>query len=117
MDELNNLNREVNEFVKERDWDQFHNPKNLAMALSVEASELVEIFQWLDLNQSLELLKNPEKKQKVTDEIADIFVYLLRLSEKCDVDLIEAAKEKLAKNRAKYPAELVKGKAKKYDEY
>ena len=117
MDELTKLKSEINEFARERNWDQFHNPKNLAMALSVEASELIEIFQWLDLEQSVEILRNPEKKEKVKDELADILIYLLRLSEKCDVDLMAAAKNKIVKNRAKYPADLVKGKAKKYDEY
>ena len=103
------------QFAKDRDWDQFHSPKNLAMALSVECSELLEIFQWLSQDQSLDL---PEDKRKqVEEEIADIAIYLLRFSDKVGVDLAAAVDSKLEANAVKYPADLVRGKAKKYNEY
>ena len=92
-----------------RDWEQFHTPKNLSMALSVEASELLEIFQW----QKADEYKNANKKQKemIKDEIADIFYYLVRISDKLDIDIEKALINKMKKNRKKYPKKLVKGKA------
>jgi len=85
------------------------------MALSVEASELVEIFQWLSEKESLEL--EPDKKSSAADEIADILLYLVRIADKLDIDITKAIAEKTKKNEAKYPADLVKGSAKKYTEY
>jgi len=102
-------------FVAERDWDQFHSPKNLAMALSVEAAELVEHFQWLTEAQSRSLA--PEKLAQVRDEMADVLVYLVRLADKLDVDLLDAAAQKIEKNALKYPAAQVRGSMKKYSEY
>jgi NTP pyrophosphatase (non-canonical NTP hydrolase) len=102
-------------FVAERDWDQFHSPKNLAMALSVEAAELVEHFQWLTEEQSRRLA--PEKLAEVRDEMADVLVYLVRLADKLDVDLLDAAAQKIEKNALKYPADKVRGSMKKYSEY
>jgi len=104
----------LREFAAERDWDQFHSPKNLAMALSVEASELMEHFQWLTEKQSSAL--PPEKLQQVTDEIGDVLIYLTRLADKLGVDPYMAAVEKLEVNRIKYPADKVRGSAKKYTE-
>ena len=106
------LKKEIKEFVDERDWEQFHNPKNLSMALSVEASELLEIFQW----QKAEEYKNASEEQKemIKDEIADIFYYLIRISDKLDINIEEALIKKMQKNRKKYPKDLVKGKAVKY---
>ncbi|MCX5787374.1 MAG: nucleotide pyrophosphohydrolase [Elusimicrobia bacterium] len=101
-------------FAHERDWEQFHTPKNLAMALSVEASEIVEIFQWLTEAQSKRL--PPEKVQHLREELADTFVSLLKLADHYKVDLIEAAHQKLEKNAKKYPVEKAKGSAKKYNE-
>lgn len=101
-------------FASERDWDQFHSPKNLVMALSVEVSELMEHFQWLTEEQSSALPL--EKLQQVREEIGDVLIYLTRLSDKLGVDMLEAAAEKLEVNRAKYPAEKVRGSAKKYTE-
>ena len=100
---------EIRKFVDERDWEQFHTPKNLSMALSVEASELLEIFQW----QKADEYKNANKKQKemIKDEIADIFYYLVRISDKLDIDIEKAFIKKMKKNRKKYPKRLVKGKA------
>ena len=105
----------VREFVDERDWDRFHSPKNLASALTVEAAELLEHFQWLQSGRAEEL--GPIKLQEVRHEMADVLVYLVRLADKLDVDLFAAVQEKMVLNRAKYPAEQVRGDARKYDEY
>ncbi len=102
-------------FAEARDWDQFHSPKNLSMALMVEAAELMEHFQWLTEEQSAEL--PPEVKQAVGEELADILLYLVRLSDKLGIDLREAALHKLEKNALKYPVERVRGSAKKYSSY
>ncbi|WP_372777084.1 nucleotide pyrophosphohydrolase [Litorivivens sp.] len=115
MTELEQLRLKLREFAAERDWDQFHSPKNLAMALSVEASELVECFQWLTEEQSRAL--SAQQLAAVTDEIADIQLYLIRLADKLDVDIRSAVSEKFKKNEAKYPADKVRGSAKKYNEY
>jgi len=114
MAELDALREQVREFVRERDWDQFHSPKNLAMALSVEAAELLEIFQWLTEDES----RHPQSKALAAarDEIADVFIYLLRISEKLGVDPVAEAKRKLALNAAKYPVDKARGNARKYDE-
>ena len=105
----------VRVFVDERDWDQFHTPKNLSAALSVEAAELLEHFQWLQHGRADEL--GPHKLVQVRHEMADVLVYLVRLADKLDVDLMAAVAEKMVLNRAKYPAELVRGDARKYHEY
>lgn len=105
----------IREFVDERDWDKFHTPKNLATALSVEASELLEPFQWLDSGSESEL--DDEKRAAIRNEMADVLTYLIRLADKMDVDLFDAVVQKMAINRAKYPAERVKGDARKYSEY
>lgn len=102
-------------FAAERDWEQFHSPKNLSMALSVEVAEIVEHFQWLTERQSREL--EPEKKAAIEQELADAFIYLVRLADKLDIDLLEAADKKMAINMAKYPADQVRGSAKKYTDY
>jgi NTP pyrophosphatase (non-canonical NTP hydrolase) len=105
----------VRQFVEERDWDQFHTPKNLASALSVEAAELLEHFQWLNHGRADEL--GPDKLVEVRHEMADVLVYLVRLADKLDVDLFAAVQEKMVLNRAKYPADQVRGDARKYHEY
>jgi len=115
MDKLEELKAKLQAFADERDWDQFHSPKNLSMALSVEASELVECFQWLTEDQSKNL--SLEQRQAVIDEMADVQVYLLRLATKFDVNLLDAVEQKMVKNAAKYPADKVKGSSKKYTEY
>ena len=102
------------EFAKERDWEQFHTPKNLSMALSVEASELLEIFQWLTAEQSSEL--KDSDKEKVSEELADITYYLLRIADITGIDLEDAVWKKMKKNADKYPVEKAKGNAKKYTE-
>lgn len=114
-DSLNNLREKINAFVKERDWDQFHTPKNLAMAMIVEAAELVEQFQWNTPEESQTL--TPEKREAVSHELADTFVYLLRIAEVLEIDLIEATNQKIALNAKKYPVEKARGKNNKYTDY
>ncbi len=115
MQSLESVRKRLREFAAVRDWDQFHSPKNLSMALSVEASELVECFQWLTEEQSHSL--NAKQLAAVTDEIADVQLYLIRLADKVGVDIGAAVEQKIKKNEAKYPAEKVKGSSKKYSEY
>jgi len=110
--DLSMLRDRLRAFAEARDWDQFHSPKNLSMALMVEVAELMEHFQWLTEAQSAEL--SPDDKQAVGEELADILLYLVRLSDKLGVDLRGAALRKLEKNALKYPAEQVRGSAKKY---
>ena len=114
-DSLHDLRRRLQTFVDERDWQQFHSPKNLAMAMIVEAGELVEHFQWMTEQQSREL--TPEKKELVAQEIADTFVYLLRIAEVLGIDIIEAANSKLELNAKKYPLDKARGSNAKYTEY
>ena len=102
-------------FAEARDWRQFHSPKNLAMALSGEAGELLEHFQWLTQAQSREL--PPERLESVALELADIQIYLIRLGQELGVDLLDAVERKIAINDARYPAEKVRGSHRKYDEY
>jgi NTP pyrophosphatase (non-canonical NTP hydrolase) len=113
--DLDELKQRLREFVAERDWDRFHSPKNLSMALSVEAAELVEIFQWLTEEQSAVL--DNERRRRVEAELADILVYLVRIADRLDMDLLRAVSVKLEENARKYPAEKVRGQALKYDEY
>jgi dCTP diphosphatase len=114
-DSLNDLRARINTFVTERDWAQFHTPKNLAMAMIVEAAELVEQFQW-DTPQESQLLSS-EKREAVAHELADTFVYLLRIAEVLEIDLIDATNKKIDLNALKYPAEKVKGSNAKYTKY
>jgi dCTP diphosphatase len=112
---MDDLRDAISTFIEERDWEQFHSPKNLAMALSVEASEIVEHFQWLTEEQSKDL--PPEKLAEVREEIGDVMIYLTELADKLGIDPVEAAKSKVAINEQKYPAKLVRGNASKYTEY
>jgi NTP pyrophosphatase (non-canonical NTP hydrolase) len=114
-DSLNELKQKLEDFVAERDWAQFHSPKNLAMAMIVEAAELVEHFQWNTEAESHEL--SAEKREQVGHELADTFVYLLRISQVLNIDLIEAANNKIALNAVKYPVEKARGKNNKYTDY
>lgn len=110
--DLDDLRDALRRFARERDWDQFHSPKNLASALVVEAAELLECFQWLTEEQSRAL--SDDDKRKVTEELADVFLYLIRLADKLDADLLEGARDKIARNAEKYPVEKARGNAKKY---
>jgi NTP pyrophosphatase (non-canonical NTP hydrolase) len=115
LSDINELIARLKDFAEERDWNQFHSPKNLSMALLVEAAELLEQFQWLTEAQSKALDK--EKLDQVEEELADVFLYLLRLSDVLGIDLLVAANSKLLKNGEKYPASQVRGSSKKYSEY
>jgi len=112
-DNLEDLRRRMAKFAAERDWDPFHNPKNLAMALAGEAGELMEHFQWLTLEQAARLPK--ATREEVALECADVLLYLLRLCDKLDIDLALATRRKLALNAKKYPVRKARGKMTKYD--
>jgi NTP pyrophosphatase (non-canonical NTP hydrolase) len=111
---LTQLRDALRQFAADRDWDQFHSPKNLASALAVEAAELLERFQWLTEDQSRRL--PPEELAKVREEMADVLNYLVRLADKLDVNLLEAARDKIQVNALKYPVEKSRSSAKKYSE-
>lgn len=112
--ELNVLRDALRQFALERDWDQFHSPKNLAAALTVEAGELLEHFQWLRNGGPDEV--NSQKLGEISDELADVLLYLVRIADKLDVNLIDAAHRKLKKNAEKYPAQKARGSNRKYTE-
>jgi dCTP diphosphatase len=112
QDSLQELRNALRQFAADRDWDQFHSPKNLAIALNVEAAELLEHFQWVPDVESVGI--PPATRAKVREELADVFLYLIRLADKLDVDLTIAAAEKIQINAAKYPIEKARGSSKKY---
>jgi NTP pyrophosphatase (non-canonical NTP hydrolase) len=114
-DTLAMLRARLADFAAQRDWDQFHSPKNLAMALIAEAAELVEHFQWLTPEQSQQLPSS--KLAEVRLELADILIYLIRIADKLEVDLASAALEKMAINEQRYPVERVRGDARRAEEY
>jgi NTP pyrophosphatase (non-canonical NTP hydrolase) len=111
---LDALRDQLRSFASARDWDQFHSPKNLAMALAVEAAELVEPFQWLTEEQSRNLA--PDIRHAAREEIADVLLYLIRISDQLGIDPIAAAQEKMIANEKKYPVDKARGTAKKYTE-
>jgi len=115
MDTLETLKASLREFVAERDWEQFHSPKNLSMALTVEAAELLEQFQWLTEAQSRSL--TDERRAAVEQEIADIQIYLVRLADTLDVDIGRAVATKMELNAQKYPVEMARGNAQKYTDF
>jgi len=114
-DSIKQLNQALRQFARERDWEQFHSPKNLSMALIAEAAELIEHFQWLTEEQSYQL--NKDKKEAVSLEMADILIFLIRCAERLDIDLLDAAWRKIAINEARYPADKVRGDARRASEY
>jgi dCTP diphosphatase len=111
---LESLTEALRRFAAERDWQQFHSPKNLACALTVEAAELLEHFQWLTEEQSEKL--SAEKRTAVSHELADVFLYLLQIADRLQIDLVAAARQKLRLNAAKYPMDRSRGNSKKYSE-
>jgi NTP pyrophosphatase (non-canonical NTP hydrolase) len=111
---IKQIQEQLSEFASDRDWEQFHTPKNLTMALSVEASELVEIFQWLTPEQSSNL--NDKQMNAVNEEVADVAIYLLRLCDVLDINLSDVVENKIKVNGEKYPVDLSKGNAKKYNQ-
>ena len=114
MEVMKKLLEIIRAFNRERDWEQYHSPKNLSMALSVEVAEVVEHFQWLDQNQSKSIPSS--KKEEIKDEIGDILIYLVNLADKLGIDPVQAALDKIEKNRKNYPVELSRGNAAKYTE-
>lgn len=120
MDDKTNIQElkdELIKFSKERDWEQFHTPKDLSIALNIEAGEILEHFRWKSHDEINESLKKEDKKQELALEIADTFFFLLRLASVCDIDLTTALRDKIKINNKRYPAEKVKGKAHKYTYY
>jgi NTP pyrophosphatase (non-canonical NTP hydrolase) len=115
LNEIQELSQALQKFAKVRDWEQFHSPKNLAMALAVEAAELLEHFQWMPEQATYKLA--PAKQQLVAYELADVFIYLLRICDRLDVDLLAVTKQKMQINEERYPVDKVKGSSKKYSEY
>jgi NTP pyrophosphatase (non-canonical NTP hydrolase) len=115
LPDLQDLRERTRQFAQARDWGQFHTPKNLAMALSVEVAELAEHFQWLQTGAAAEL--DDGKRTAIRHELADVLLYLVQLADKMQVDLHAAAIEKMALNAVKYPADTVRGDARKYNEY
>ncbi len=113
--DLNTLKCRLRDFAQARDWDQFHSPKNLSMALSAEVAEIIEHFQWLIEEQSQNLSEN--KLKEVETELADTLIYLVRLADKLNIDLLKAAENKIDENEQRYPIDKAKGNAKKYTDY
>ena len=112
---LNEIKLRLREFAEARDWDQFHSPKNLSMALSAEVAEILEYFQWLTEKQSKSLPQN--KLDEVEKELADTLIYLIRLADKLNIDLLAAVKSKIELNEQRYPVDKAKGNSKKYTEF
>ena len=114
-DTLDELRARLRQFADERDWNQFHSPKNLVMALSGEVGELTEHFQWLDTSQSEADQLPEEMRVEVEEEVADVFLYLIRLADRLQIDLPSVAHAKMAKNAEKYPVAVSRGNATKYN--
>ena len=112
MTEIDRLREQLRAFAEARDWEKFHSPKNLAMALAAEAGELLEVFQWMTEPQSRDL--PPDARARASEEIADVLLYLVRLADRLGVDLEQAAHAKIALNAVKYPVDKARGSAKKY---
>ena len=112
---IKRIQEKLQTFATERDWDQFHTPKNLAMALAGEAGELVEIFQWLTPEESIDIVNSDNDMALVNEELADVFIYALRLADKLDINIEKAINQKIKDNEAKYPVSLSRGNATKYN--
>jgi len=113
---IHELKEKIKQFCQERDWDQYHNPKDLAIGIITESAELLEHFRFKSEAEVEAMLKNPEKKAEISEELADIFYFVLRLAQKYDINLVEVLDKKLEKNRQKYPVEKARGSNKKYSE-
>jgi NTP pyrophosphatase (non-canonical NTP hydrolase) len=114
--DLPGIQQQLREFAAERHWDPFHTPKNLVMALAVESAELMEHFQWLTPEQSLAVGDDPDLRQAVAEEVADVAIYLIRLADKLGIDLETAIQDKMQRNAEKYPVHLARGNAVKYNQ-
>ena len=113
---IHELKELIRKFCEERDWDQFHNAKDLAIALSIEASELLEIFRWKSPEEVKELFEDENKREDISDEMADVLYFLIRMAQMYDIDLTDALEKKMEKNNNKYPIDKFKGLSKKYNE-
>jgi dCTP diphosphatase len=113
--DIEEIRQKLAAFARERDWDQFHSPKNLVMGLAAEAAELLEIFQWLTEDQSKDIVKDGKEMTLVREEVADVFIYLVRLADKLGIDIEEEVNRKIEINKKKYPVELSRGNARKYN--
>lgn len=111
MNDFNEVSRSIKQFCEEREWSKFHDPKNLALSLNLESMEVLELFQWTKDNEI-----NPDKLDELPDELADVLYWVIMLSNHYDIDLIKSLKEKMEKNKEKYPIEKAKGVSKKYTE-
>lgn len=116
MSNIHTLQEIVKSFCEDRDWDQFHNPKDLAIGISTEASELLELFRFKSDEEVKVMLNDPKFKEKLSDEVADVFFFILRLCQMNNIDLENSFHKKLKKNSEKYPVEKAKGSNKKYDQ-
>lgn len=114
--ELNDLQHELREFAAQRDWQRFHTPKNFVMALAGEVGELTELFQWLTPEESAAVMTQPGQAERVREEIADVFAYLLQLADVLGIDLAAALRAKVRRNEQRYPVSLARGRADKYDQ-
>jgi NTP pyrophosphatase (non-canonical NTP hydrolase) len=114
---IEQLKKEVQQFSERRDWDQYHNAKELAIGLSTEAGELLDMFRFKTYSQVDELFQDPDRREMIEDEMADIFFFLLRLAQRYQLDLSGGFLRKMAKNEEKYPVEMVRGRNEKYSEY
>lgn len=114
---LQELVESVKAFCEERDWDQYHNPKDLAIGISTEAGELLDLFRFKNEEQMKSIMEKAEKREKVEEELADVFFFVLRFAQMNQIDLKAALEMKIEKNAKKYPADLVRGKNEKYNEY
>jgi len=113
---LKELKEFYRNFTKVREWDKYHTPKDLSIAISIEAGELQEHFLWKSNDDVKEMLQNPTKKEKVVEELADVFAYVIRMADILDIDIIKSFYEKMEKNHKKYPIDKIKGNFKKYNE-
>jgi len=112
---IKDIQARIRNFAEERNWDQFHSPKNLSMALAAETAELLEIFQWLTEEQSKDIVNSEKEIALVKEEIADVFIYLVRLADKLNIDIEKEVHSKIALNELKYPVDLSKDNATKYN--
>ena len=110
---IEEIQKKLRKFAADRDWEKFHSPKNLTMALSVEVAELVEIFQWSN-SGGLDEIENPDIRKNIEEELADIFIYLLKISDKLHLDIEKTIHQKIEKNEKKYPIDKSFGSSKKY---
>lgn len=117
MGDIASMKKAVQEFCEARDWDQFHNPKDLAIGLSTESNELLDLFRFKDSEQMREMMENPSKREEISEELADIFFFLLRFSQMYGFDMEQGLQDKIRKNGEKYPVEKAKGSNLKYNEY